>query len=125
MGKNQKNRSSALSDGWKQTKVYRQLKKDMLDDLHSRGLIGRQYQDKVEEYMDFWCVLQKLKQDIAERGVYVTYQNGANQMGTTDNKSIDKAAKISAQMLNIFTALGFKDQALNSKMQNSGEEDEL
>lgn len=125
MGKNQKNRSLSLSDGWKQTKVYRQLKKDMLDDLNTRGLIGRQYQDKVEEYMDFWCVLQKLKQDIAERGVCITYQNGANQMGTTDNKSIDKAAKISAQMLNIFTALGFKDQALNSKMQNGGEEDEL
>lgn len=125
MGTKVQKGSAALSNGWKLTKVYRQLKKDMLDDLNARGLIGQQYRDKVEEYMDFWCVLQKLKQDIAERGVCVTYQNGANQMGTTDNKSIDKAAKISAQMLNIFTALGFKDQALNSKMQNGGEEDEL
>ena len=120
-----KKRAADLSNEWKRTTEYRRLKKDMLDDLNARGLVGRQYQDKVQEYLDFWCVLQNLKQDIAENGVRIPYQNGANQSGTTDNKSIDKAAKISAQMLSILTAIGFKDQALNPKIQNGGEDDEL
>ena len=58
------------------TKEYRTLKKDMLDDLEARGLVGTQYTDKVEEYMNLWCWLQMLNQDILRRGVYIEYQNG-------------------------------------------------
>lgn len=115
------------SDGaqeWNKKEEYRQLEKDLLNDLESRGLIARQYVDKVQEYMRLWCWLQMLNEDIMERGVYIEYQNGASQKGTTDNKSLSIAARISGQMLNIWSALGFRDQAINAKAVTP-DEDEL
>ena len=109
---------------WEKTKAYRVLKADMLDDLAARGLISRQYTDKVEEYMDLWCMRQMLTEDVKARGVYVEYMNGANQFGTTDNKSVSIVTRVSAQMLSIWTALGFRDSAVNAKA-GAGEDDEL
>ena len=64
---------------WTKTKAYRELKKEMLDDLEARGLISRPYIDKVEEYMELWVQLKMLNADIRERGVSIEYQNGENQ----------------------------------------------
>ncbi len=110
---------------WKKTKAYKELKRDMLDDLESRGLLGRQYTDKADEYMNLWCWLQMLNTDIMERGVYTEYQNGATQKGTTDNKSLTIATRVSSQMLNIWTALGFREQAAKSRSESASDEDEL
>ena len=104
---------------WAETEKYKELKKDMLDDLDARGLVGRQYVDKVEEYLNLWCWLQMLNEDVVARGVYVEYSNGATQKGTTDNKSLTIATRVSSQMLAIWTALGFREQAAG------GEDDEL
>ena len=109
---------------WEKTKAYRDLKKDMLDDLSARGLVSRQYTDKVEEYMDLWCMRQMLTEDVQKRGVFVEYMNGANQFGTTDNKSVGMITRVSAQMLSIWAALGFRDSAVNAKA-GAGEDDEL
>lgn len=65
-----------------------------------------------------------LEQDIADRGVYLEYQNGANQKGTTDNKSVEKLVRVSSQMLSLWAALGFREQANNAKPVG-GEDDEL
>ncbi len=110
---------------WTKTKAYKELKKDLLDDLEARGLIQAMYKDKVEEYLKLWCYLQMLDEDVTERGVYIPYQNGANQMGTTDNKSLQIATKVSGQMLAIWSALGFKDQAIKNRAAPGGEDDEL
>lgn len=110
---------------WKQTREYKALRKDMLDDLEVRGLIGRQYIDKAEEYMNLWCWLKMLGADIEERGVFTEYQNGANQKGITDNKSLTIATRVSAQMLQIWSALGFREQAMKSQPESAGDEDEL
>ena len=107
------------------TKEYRDLKRDMLDDLETRGLVGKQYVDKVEEYMDLWCWLKMLNEDVVTRGVFVEYSNGATQKGTTENKSLTIATRVSSQMLNIWSALGFREQATSSKPQSGGEDDEL
>lgn len=98
-----------------QTKEFRELQKDLLDDLTARGLISKPYMDKADEYMGLWCLRRLLEEDIAARGVYVEYQNGANQKGTTDNKSVEKLVRVSSQMLSIWAALGFKEQAARSK----------
>lgn len=121
MAKNTENKASA----YKRTKAYRDLKRDMLDDLESRGLVERQYVDKVEEYMDLWCWLKMLNEDVVTRGVFVEYSNGATQKGTTENKSLSIATRVSSQMLNIWAALGFREQATSSKPQSGGEDDEL
>lgn len=110
---------------WAETEKYKELKKDMLDDLDARGLVGRQYVDKVEEYLNLWCWLQMLNEDVVERGVYVEYSNGATQKGTTDNKSLTIATRVSSQMLAIWTALGFRELAAGAKPQVGGEDDEL
>lgn len=106
------------------TKEFRELQKDLLDDLTARGLISKPYMDKVEEYMGLWCLRRMLEEDIAARGVYVEYQNGANQKGTTDNKSVEKLVRVSSQMLSIWAALGFREQAASAKP-SDGDEDEL
>lgn len=110
---------------WAKTKAYRDLKKDMLDDLTARGLVSRQYTDKVDEYMDLWCMRQMLTEDVRERGVFVEYVNGANQYGTTDNKSVGMITRVSAQMLSIWAALGFRDSAVNAAKAGAVEDDEL
>lgn len=115
----------AKKRNFKNTKAYRELKKEMLDDLESRGLISEPYKDKVDEYMRLWCWLQMLNDDITERGVFIEYQNGENQKGTTDNKSLTIATRVSGQMLSIWAALGFKDQAVKAKAMTGGEDDEL
>ena len=87
---------------WSRTQDYKNLKKDMLDDLDARGLLGFQFRDKVDEYMSLWCVLQQLKADTMEHGVTLSYKNGANQYGVTDNKSVAAITRVSAQMLQIW-----------------------
>lgn len=104
---------------------YQELKQDLLDDLQSRGLVSRQYSDKVNEYMNLWCWLQMLNDDVVNRGVFIEYSNGATQKGTTENKSLAAGVRVSSQMLNIWSALGFREQATNSKPQAGGEDDEL
>ena len=96
---------------YKKTKQYKALKKELEDDLESRGLISEPYKDKVDEYMRLWCWLQMLNDDISVRGVFIEYQNGENQKGS--------------QMLSIWAALGFKDQAVKAKAAAGGEDDEL
>lgn len=110
---------------FEKTEEYASLKQDMLDDLELRGLVGRQYIEKVEEYMSLWCWFQMLNEDIVKRGVFVEYSNGATQKGTTENKSLTIATKVSSQMLHIWSALGFREQATSSKPQSGGEDDEL
>lgn len=115
---------SGLCAIYAKKREFRELQKDLLDDLTARGLISRPYMDKVEEYMGLWCLRRMLEEDIAARGVYVEYQNGANQRGTTDNKSVEKLVRVSSQMLNVWAALGFKEQAASAKP-SDGDDDEL
>lgn len=113
-----------LRTAYAKTAEYKQLKQELVDDLESRGLISRPYLDKAEEYMSLWCLRKMLEEDIAARGVYIEYQNGANQRGTTDNKSVEKLVRVSSQMLSIWAALGFKEQATSAKAVGS-DDDEL
>ena len=76
--------------------------------------------------MALWCVLQQLKADIMEHGVTLEYKNGSNQYGVTDNKSVASITRVSAQMLQIWTALGFRSQATASNAlpaQDAGEDE--
>lgn len=110
---------------WERTKAYKELDKALRDDLDARGLIGPQYEDQVDMYMTLWVTKQELRADIKDRGVSVAYQNGASQKGYTDNKSVDKLIRVSAQMLQIWTALGYKEMANSEKLPGDGEDDEL
>lgn len=111
---------------WTKTKQYRNLKRSMIQDLENAGLNKEPYLDMVHQYMAFWVQLQMLNEDIEERGVCVEYQNGNNQMGVTDNKSVAVAIRVNARMESILASLGYKARAAKSgAAAASGEDDEL
>lgn len=97
---------------WSKTKAYKQLAKSLRESLDARGLTSKVYEDKLEEYLDFWCRRQELKADVAERGLTVMDDRGR----ITENRSISLEIQVSRQMLTIFTALGFKadEKGLNA-----------
>lgn len=111
---------------WTKTKQYRNLKRSMILDLENAGLNKEPYLDMVHQYMAFWVQLQMLNEDIEERGICVEYQNGNNQMGVTDNKSVAAAVRVNARMESILATLGYKARAAKSgATATSGEDDEL
>lgn len=90
------------------SEAYREIRKDLLDQLERNGTVGKYYTDLVDDYMSFWVDKQLLIADIQSRGVVVTYNNGGGQSGKKRNDSIADKIKVNAQMLNILNALGVK-----------------
>lgn len=100
---------------------YYQLRKSLLENLESRGLVEDVYADKVQEYMDLWEYLRELRKNIRENGCMVMdYKRGME----VENRSVTLALQTSRQMLAIYAALGFRDEAI-SRRNDSPEEDEL
>lgn len=89
-------------------RLYREIKKDLLDQLERSGTIGKYYDDLVEDYMDMWVTKCLLVDDIKERGVRVYYNNGGGQAGYKKNESVDQRIKLNAQMLKLLSELGIK-----------------
>lgn len=87
---------------------YKEIKKDLLDQLDRNGTVGKHYDDLINDYMNFWVDKQMLTDDIQERGVTVTYNNGGGQCGVKRNDSIADKIKVNVQMLNILNALNIK-----------------
>ncbi len=103
----------------RRTKQFLTLKQSMLDNLSARGLAEDVYRDKVDEYMDFWVRRRELQADIDARGITVMDDRGR----LSENRSVSLEVQVSRQMLAIFSALGFKEDAL--KGGGSAEDDEL
>lgn len=91
----------------------------MLDNLTDRGLTDPIFTDMVEEYMELWDRRRLLAEDVKERGVTV-YDN--KRGGEAENRSITLGIQVSKQMLALYAALGFKDQAMAAT--TGGEEDD-
>ena len=91
-----------------ESEKYDEIRRDLLDQLERNGTCGKYYTDLVEDYMSFWVDKQLLTDDIQERGVVVTYNNGGGQSGKKRNDSIADKIKVNVQMLNILNALGIK-----------------
>jgi hypothetical protein len=100
-------------------KLYKEIKKDLLDQNERNGTIGKYYVDLIEDYMDMWVTKCLLIKDIKERGVSVEYNNGGGQIGIKKNECVDQLMKINAQMLKLLAEVGIKPA------QAGGDEDEL
>jgi phage terminase small subunit len=83
------------------------IKKDLMNQLESNGIIGTHYSDLVSDYMDLWHIKNELIIDIKERGVVVEWNNG-KQVGKKKNESISELNKTNAQMLKLLAELGLK-----------------
>ena len=90
----------------RRTKAYLQLKASMVDSLQSRGLIEPVYTELLSRYLDLWCEYQYLTADIAERGVVVMDEKRGMLV---ENRSLTIRHQTSNKMLDIYTALGFRD----------------
>lgn len=86
-------------------KQYSELKENLLEQLKKRKAITPIYQDMIDDYMTYWTIKEKLKRDIQERGMYITYNNGGGQTGQTDNPSVDKLIKTSSKLKDILLQL--------------------
>ena len=104
----------AVAKDYRRTKQYRDLKTSMEESLKERGLLNSKeekptdkvFQDLLNRYLDLWCEYQELSADIAERGVVVM---DAKRGMLVENRSLTIRHQTSNKMLDIYTALGFRD----------------
>lgn len=101
---------------------YNKLKQSLLDNLQARGLVEDVYTDMVQNYMDLWERRQQLRADIEERGVSIM---DTKRGMPVENRSVSLEAQVSAQMLRLYTALGFKDLAAAGAKAGGDPDDEL
>lgn len=94
---------------WRRTKIYAEMRKQMIDDLQAAGIKNAYFLDKVDRFMSLWCQSKELEDDLSTRGIRVEYQNGS-QRGETDNKSLDRLMKVYDRMDEIHRQLGYQEQ---------------
>ena len=99
--------------------LYAEIRSDLLDQLDRNGVIGKQYIDLVDDYMDLWVTKCLLVNDIQQRGVVVFYSNGGGQEGTRKNDSVEQRIKVNGQMLKLLSEIGIKP------VQTGGDGDDL
>ena len=104
---------------YRRTAEYRTLERALRDNLDSRGLVERIYQDKIREYMDPWVRRQELEADIAQRGVTVLDEKRGVMV---ENRSVTLELQTSRQMLAIYNALGFGEKAGSGRAMQADDE---
>lgn len=101
------------------TKKYKIIRKNLIEQLERAGNDKEFYTDLIDDYMDMWVTKQLLVEDIKERGVRVSYDNGGGQKGYKKNESVEQRLKVNSQMLKILTELH-----ISPSMDGGGEGDE-
>ena len=104
--------------------LYFKIRQDLLDQLENNGTVGKQYEDMIEDYMNFWVTKNLLQEDIKKRGVTVKYQNGKDQWGHKKNDSIAELVKVNAQMLKILSELNLKPSKESGKNEPAPSEED-
>lgn len=107
---------------FKRTKIYRELKKSMEDNLEARGLIEPIYLDMVQRYMSFREMEYLADLDIAEKGLNVKDEKRGTMMA---NPSVATKLNASRQAAQIYRALGFEDEAKKNRSAIGDDDDEL
>lgn len=107
---------------FKRTKLYRELKKSMEDNLEARGLIEPIYKDMVGRYMSFREMEYLADLDISEKGLNVLDEKRGTMMA---NPSVATKLNASRQAAQIYRALGFEDEAKKSRSLGGDDDDEL
>ena len=67
------------------TQNYKDIKKDLLDQLEANGTFGKFFEDMIEDYMAMYVTKTLLVEDIQKRGTIVPYNNGGGQTGYKKN----------------------------------------
>lgn len=112
--------ASAKTKKYLQSELYQEIKTDLIDQLERNGTVGKYYSDLVNDYMDMWVTKCLLVDDIQQRGVTISYNNGGGQKGRKKNDSVEQRIKVNAQMLKLLSELGIKP----SQSDGDGDENE-
>lgn len=98
------------------------IKKDLINQLAKNGNTSRFYLDLVDDYMNLWDTKNALFEDIEDRGVVVSYNNGGGQSGMKQNDSVPAVLKVNGQMTKILDSLGIKPSLV---MVDDDEDDDI
>lgn len=90
------------------TKIYRDIEKDLREQLDENGVYGKFFDDMIGDYMAMYVTKTLLIEDIQKRGTIVKYNNGGGQEGYKKNESVEMFNKTNAQMLKLLAELGLK-----------------
>lgn len=88
--------------------LYKQIEKDLQEQLIRMGANSPYSIDLVHDYMEFWVTKCLLEDDVRRRGVMVTYNNGGGQKGKKKNDSVELKIKVTQQMTAILDKLNIK-----------------
>lgn len=103
---------------FKQSRKYKAVRKDLLDQIKLKGADTPTFRDLVEDYMSLWLTKELLRMDIENTGIRVAYDNGGGQKGFKDNPSIERQIKVNAQMLKLLSELDIKTSNIMSEVDN-------
>lgn len=93
------------------SKPYKEIEKDLRDQLEANGTYGKFFEDMIADYMAMYVTKTLLIADIQKRGTIVEYNNGGGQSGYKKNEAVDMFNKTNAQMLKLLSELGLKANA--------------
>ena len=93
------------------SKLYKEIEKDLRDQLEANGTFGKFFDDMISDYMAMYVTKTLLVEDIQKRGTIVPYNNGGGQSGYKKNEAVDMFNKTNAQMLKLLSELGLKANA--------------
>ncbi len=90
------------------TKPYRDIRRDLLEQLERNGTVGEQFKSLVDDYMKMWVIKEQLAADIKERGVLVPAIGPGGKEYRKKNDSVDQLPKYNAQMMKLLSEIGIK-----------------
>ena len=99
------------ADKIKKSKVYKSIRKSLLDQLERGGNDLPHFTDLVEDYMKMYVIKELANDDIRIRGTFVEWQNSETQYGSKKNDSVDQVLKTNQQMIKLLDMLGIKPDA--------------
>lgn len=92
----------------KLTSYQKAIRKDLINQLESKGQNTSYYRDLVNDYVVMLRTRDRLQNDIDERGTLLPYNNGGGQSGWKKNDSIEQFNKICDRMVKHLDFLGIK-----------------
>ena len=84
----------------------RSIKKSLVLQLRAKGIDTPFYIDMVEKYMDLWDDLQKMREDLNERGRIVTAISASGNEYTKENENIKLIPAYIKQMQAMLDGMG-------------------
>lgn len=94
----------------KRTKVYREIKRSLLDQLERSGNDNPHFTDMVNDYMKMYITKELCNLDIAKRGITVTSIGSTGQKVTKKNDAVELLLKTNQQMIKLLDMLGIKPE---------------